>query len=357
MVKKKLLAAVTLSALGSLSAAQADELLDDRWYAAPFGTFVQPGGDRSAHSGWGGGLGLGKIINEHLNIEVRGLYQNLEGAKANGNWDLTGGTVDAQYFLFRDTFSPYAVIGVGGINSTHNGDSGAGFIGEAGAGFTYELHDNFLIRSDVRYRYNNNFNAKLQPGTEEFHDMTVNLGFVIPFGEKPKAVVAKAEPTPPPPPPAPMPAKLDCSKMDDDKDGVNNCVDKCPTTLPGVEVSIYGCWIVDVKFDNDKDVIKPEYFPKLDKVVDRIKQYPDMAFEVQGHTSNTGSYKHNLDLSERRALAVKKYLTKGSHSPNITSHGYSWDRPIDTNETEEGRANNRRVQLEVDSKAQQPLKK
>jgi OOP family OmpA-OmpF porin len=185
--------------------------------------------------------------------------------------------------------------------------------------------------------------------------MTVNLGFVIPFGEKPKPVVAKVVPTPPPP--APAPAKLDCSKMDDDKDGVNNCLDKCPTTLPGVEVSIYGCWIVDVKFDNDKDIIKPQYFPKLDKVVDRIKQYPDMAFEVQGHTSNTGSYKHNMDLSERRALAVKKYLTKGTHNPNISSHGYSWDKPVDTNETEEGRANNRRVQLEVDGKAQQPLKK
>ncbi|OQW76372.1 MAG: flagellar motor protein MotB, partial [Proteobacteria bacterium ST_bin11] len=64
-----------------------------------------------------------------------------------------------------------------------------------------------------------------------------------------------------------------------------------------------------------------------------------------------------MDLSERRALAVKKYLTKGTHNPNISSHGYSWDKPVDTNETEEGRANNRRVQLEVDGKAQQPLKK
>lgn len=149
----------------------------------------------------------------------------------------------------------------------------------------------------------------------------------------------------------------DCSQMDDDHDGVNNCNDKCPDTLPGVEVSIHGCWILDVKFDNDKDVIKPQYFHKLDKAAAIIKQYPDTAFEVQGHTSNTGSYKHNMDLSERRALAVKKYLTKGSQSPNITSKGYSWDRPVDTNETAEGQANNRRVQLEINGKAQQPLRR
>lgn len=354
MFKKKLFFAA-LSAFSVMSMAHADEFLDNRWYVAPFGTFVQPGGDRSAHSGWGGGLGVGKILNEHFNVEIRGFYQDLEGAKGNGDWDLTGGTADVQYYFFRDKFSPYAVIGVGGMNSSHNFGSGAGFIGEAGAGFTYELHDNFLIRSDVRYRYNNNFNAKLQPGTEEFHDMTVNVGFEIPFGEKPKAVVAKA----PEPTPVPVPAKVvaDCSTMDDDHDGVNNCNDKCPGSLPGVQVSIHGCWILEVKFDNDKDIIKPQYFQNLDHAAAIIKQHPDKSFEVQGHTSNTGTYEHNLDLSERRALAVKKYLTKGSSAPNITSKGYSWDRPIDTNETEEGRANNRRVQLEVDGQPQVPLKR
>ena len=55
--------------------------------------------------------------------------------------------------------------------------------------------------------------------------------------------------------------------------------------------------------------------------------------------------------------AVKNYLSKKGHIPNLTSKGYSWDRPIDTNETAEGQANNRRVQLEVDGKAQEPLRK
>ena len=147
----------------------------------------------------------------------------------------------------------------------------------------------------------------------------------------------------------------DCKTLDSDSDGVNDCIDKCPNTIPGAKVSVLGCWIVDIKFDNDKATIKPEYFQNLDNVANRIKEYPDLLIEVQGHTSKTGSFQHNMDLSERRAVAVKNYLTNGSHSANITSRGYGWTRPIDTNDTETGRANNRRVQLEVNGQAQQPL--
>jgi OOP family OmpA-OmpF porin len=320
------------------------------FYVAHFGTFIQPGGDRNSNNGWGGGMGFGKMIDEHFNVELKGFYQGLSGANGNGSWDLTGGTADVQYFISRDTFSPYTVLGIGAMNSSHNGGSGTGFIGEAGAGLTYEVSDNFLIRSDVRYRYNNNFNANLQPGTNEFHDMVVNLGFVVPLGPKPVAPVAVAEI------PAPTPvAVADCSTMDGDNDGVNDCDDQCPTTLPGARVSIKGCWIVDVEFDNDKDIIKPEYFGNLDNVAKRIQEHPELVIEIQGHTSKTGGFKHNMNLSDRRAMAVKKYLVDGTHSTNLTTRGYGWTRPIDTNDTEAGRTHNRRVQLEVDGQPQQPL--
>jgi OOP family OmpA-OmpF porin len=175
-------------------------------------------------------------------------------------------------------------------------------------------------------------------------------GFVIPLGPKPVA----PEPVVEAPAPTPV-AVADCSTMDDDKDGVNNCDDLCPTTLPGVPVSIKGCWIVDVKFDFDKYDIKPEYYGNLDNVVKKIQEHPDMAMQVQGHTDNVGTFKYNQKLSERRANAVKKYLIDGTHNPMITSRGFSFSKPIDTNETEAGRANNRRVQLEVEGASQQPL--
>jgi OOP family OmpA-OmpF porin len=147
----------------------------------------------------------------------------------------------------------------------------------------------------------------------------------------------------------------DCSTLDGDKDGVNDCDDLCPNTLPGVPVSIKGCWIVDVKFDFDKYDIKSRYFVKLDEAAKKIKEHPEKVIEVQGHTDNKGSFQYNQGLSERRADAVKKYLIEGSGRTDITSRGFSFSKPIDTNETEAGRANNRRVQLEVEGQPQQPL--
>lgn len=140
----------------------------------------------------------------------------------------------------------------------------------------------------------------------------------------------------------------DCSALDDDADGINNCIDTCPATLKGAHVNPFGCWIVDIKFDNDKSEIKPQYYPELDNAVTVIKHNPGVNIEVQGHTSSTGTVAYNQRLSERRALAVKDYLSRNTQGGAIlTSRGYGLTRPIDTNETEEGRANNRRVQLEV----------
>lgn len=148
----------------------------------------------------------------------------------------------------------------------------------------------------------------------------------------------------------PVPAPVvTCATTDTDTDGVNDCDDKCPNTLSGTHVNQYGCWVVDVKFDNDRSTIKPQYHHELDEVAAAIANHPEVHVEVQGHTSNTGTAPYNLKLSERRAQAVKKYLAH--HIPDgskrLSAHGYGLTQPIDTNDTEEGRANNRRVQLNV----------
>ncbi|MDO9214594.1 MAG: OmpA family protein [Methylococcales bacterium] len=152
--------------------------------------------------------------------------------------------------------------------------------------------------------------------------------------------------TPVPKPPA---VNIDCSQLDSDGDGVNDCNDKCPNTIKGTPVNRLGCWIVDVKFDNDRSEIKPQYFALLDKLAtDITANFANLTIEVQGHTSNTASAAHNLKLSVRRANAVADYLNKRIRGPHkLVPHGYGLTRPIDTNETEAGRANNRRVQLEV----------
>jgi OOP family OmpA-OmpF porin len=149
--------------------------------------------------------------------------------------------------------------------------------------------------------------------------------------------------------PIPKPPAIDCSQLDSDGDGVNDCDDKCPNTLKGTPVNKFGCWIVEVKFDNDSSEIKPQYFSLLNKLASDITaNFPNLTIEVQGHTSNTASASYNMRLSVRRADAVAKYLNKRIHGPHkLIPRGYGLTRPIDTNATAAGRANNRRVQLEV----------
>ncbi|MDD1608262.1 MAG: OmpA family protein, partial [Methylococcaceae bacterium] len=151
------------------------------------------------------------------------------------------------------------------------------------------------------------------------------------------------------PVPKPPVVSVDCSQLDSDGDGVNDCVDKCPNTLKGTPVNKFGCWIVEVKFDNDRSNIKPQYFALLNKLAaDITANFPNLTIEVQGHTSSTASAPYNMKLSIRRADAVATYLNKRIHGPHkLIPRGYGLTRPIDTNETEAGRANNRRVQLEV----------
>lgn len=334
MLKKNLLTIASLTSVGFLPLAQAaDQIQDDRWYVAPFASFVKTGGDRNASDGWGGGMGVGKIIDKHFNVELKGFYEEF------GPWSLTGGTADVQYYFFRDKFSPYTVVGLGGMNSCASVDCGAGFIGEAGAGFTYELHDNFLLRSDVRYRYNNNLNAQVQPGTDEFHDMTVNVGFVIPFGDKPKSGTPIAA--------APV---ASCSTLDSDSDGVNDCLDQCPGTVKGSKVDNKGCPVRLVlsgqhfKYDSAELTLNAKEI--LDGVAGSLVSYPQKNdIEVQGHTSSEGTNAYNMKLSQRRAKSVVDYLKMKGVTNKLTAKGYGETQPISDNSTEAGKSENRRVEL------------
>ena len=342
MLKNKLFAIAALSSAGFLPLAQAtDHPQDDRFYVAPFASFIKSGGDRNASDGWGGGMGLGKILDQHFNVELRGFYQEFGGS--NGPWSMTGGTADLQYYFFRDKFSPYTVVGIGGMNSCASANCGAGVIAETGVGFSYELHDNFLLRSDVRYRYNNNLNAHVQPGTDESHDMTVNVSFVIPFGDKPKHL-AKAEPFIAPA------VVADCSTLDSDNDGVNNCLDQCPGTLKGANVDAEGCIIKlvlkGVKFKYDSAELTPTAMDVLGGVAENIVAYPQKNdIEVHGHASSEGPEDYNMKLSEQRSVSVVNFLKSKGVTNKLIAQGYGETQPIADNHTEAGRRANRRIEL------------
>ena len=101
-----------------------------------------------------------------------------------------------------------------------------------------------------------------------------------------------------------------------------------------------------ITFDTGSDVIKPESGPTLRNILKVLTDDPALRFEVQGHTDSQGSAKVNGPLSERRAGAVKAWLVgQGVDASRLTVKGLGDTKPIDTNETAEGRANNRRVEF------------
>jgi OmpA-OmpF porin, OOP family len=104
----------------------------------------------------------------------------------------------------------------------------------------------------------------------------------------------------------------------------------------------------NIYFDFDKTTLKKESFVELNKVVDFLKQNPHVEIEIAGHTDSKGSDDYNLNLSQGRSQSVVDYIvSQGIDSNRLTAHGYGESKPIDTNDTDEGRANNRRVEFTI----------
>jgi len=107
-------------------------------------------------------------------------------------------------------------------------------------------------------------------------------------------------------------------------------------------VAVYG-----ILFDFDQDSIRPDSKPTLDEIAKLLRDKPELKLKIVGHTDNQGSAEYNLDLSRRRASNVVLALTRDYDiaADRLTSEGAGLTQPIAPNDTEEGRAKNRRVEL------------
>jgi outer membrane protein OmpA-like peptidoglycan-associated protein len=128
-----------------------------------------------------------------------------------------------------------------------------------------------------------------------------------------------------------------------DEDG---CPDEAPAFVRITEDKIE----IDqkIQFTSGKSRILSVSFPILDSVAQVMKDYPDVTIQIEGHTDSDGSEGYNLRLSQSRADAVRAYLTEqGITAARLESVGYGETRPIDTNRTTAGKANNRRVEFRI----------
>lgn len=112
----------------------------------------------------------------------------------------------------------------------------------------------------------------------------------------------------------------------------------------------------DITFGVDSSDISPSFRTALDSVAQSMIQYPDSLIDVMGHTDSTGADSYNLGLSERRADSVANYLvSRGVSRARIETVGYGERYPIASNETTEGRALNRRVEIKITPISQQDV--
>lgn len=228
-------------------------------------------------------------------------------------------------------------------------------IGNLGLGAYYRINDVLSLRGEARAIHN--FDNNWWEGMALAGLNVVLGGHLAPAPIVPPAPEPEPMPEPEPvPEPEPMPPVV-IEDGDDDKDGVLNSIDACPNTPLNVVVDERGCPVkIDVNdalkmelrvfFDNDKSVIKDQYKPEIQKVAEKMNEYPNSTAAIEGHASKTGpSAKYNKRLSEARASAVKSMLVNqfGIAPTRISTVGYGYERPIAPNNTAEGRAMNRRV--------------
>lgn len=157
---------------------------------------------------------------------------------------------------------------------------------------------------------------------------------------------------------------LACEGFDKDSDGVNDCLDQCPTEGFGQKVDEVGCLVpvtIDlssasgVPFDDNKSTLRPDAIEVINEAIDMLNRYPDIRIEVAGHAYTRGTDEFNQNLSERRAKIVYDYfVTNGiSKSRLVGPVGYGSSRPLahmineDGSPNPDGQKTNERVELNV----------
>jgi OmpA-OmpF porin, OOP family len=284
---------------------------------------------------------------------------------------------------------PFAALGVGLLQEDVNADKHLHLALAAGGGLIAPLGWNgWALRLDGRLQPQFN-GGESAAGEDYLLDYAVGLGLQIPMTwmyDRP--LVEPAEPDCPLAVVDPATGRRDCS-VDTDGDGVDDTLDHCPGTPEGATVDARGCLQVRVSGDADRDgvpdaqdacpgtqrglqvdargcvVAQRTAVPgvsfeadsarlteqgraTLDGVAQTLLAQEDLRVEIAGHTDSVGAEAFNTLLSQRRADAVRTYLmARGVDGARLTAVGYGELEPIASNDTEDGRRANRRVELRI----------
>jgi len=341
-MKKNLLCLAVLAASFSPAAFAID--YDDRWYLSGTGGVNFQDSSRNTSDTGEFGIGIGRSFDSRWSLDM-GVYS--ANAQFDFNNDLNfsqwGAAADLRYH-FREanrSWWPYLKAGVGiqraeeEFNAFPNPNSPGqrkdnNLTVDFGAGLqaSYEFVD---MRLEAGVRNSLDDQSRVAPTEDRFSDGYVKVSVLVPLG-------ARAAPPPPPALPAPpIAAAAGCETLDDDGDGVNNCLDRCPDSQAGQAVGPDGCAVpltIDLKgvnFDFDRATLRSDAVSVLNEAVGILRQYPQLRVEVAGHTDLCGSDVYNQGLSDRRARTVYDFLTSNGVDGGrlVGPIGYGESRPLE----------------------------
>lgn len=371
------------------------------WYVSPMFSYTFADSDRGLDDAIGGKLSVGKKVTSGLTLELTGFFSVADAEDGVGDSaELKGAGLGANVFLLNSLPDLYLALALmrGGV-SDHPGviTDYEGTVFDLGLGYLLSLGDRVKLRAEAIYRTDahDRKNAGIDPGNKHFQDGVINLGLLFPLGtpeapaEEPVEVVEAVAVEAPvdsdgdgvpdandncPDTPAGIQVGADGCPVDTDGDGIPDYLDECPNSPAGAKVLQNGCALtgdcrrprageqVDqngcaveqrfilkgVKFEFDSDRLTEDAKLILNEVAGTLQAYPDVSVELQGHTDNIGSDAYNQGLAERRAISVKTYLSgREVEAARMTPVGYGEAQPIASNDSEEGREENRRVELKV----------
>ena len=349
MMKHKALSALIAVAMigGGVSTAYAQE---GSWYLAPrLGTDFSDSSRRTDSSLYTG-LGFGAWVNPHFAVDFEYGINNADfknsSFRAGHQWESVSVGVSGRWFFGDEgsAWRPYVMGGLGAVrHAAYSGfiqESGWDPMATLGGGVQYSFNDRMALRGEIAGRYDrdNNSLAGQYPNSGDYNhfvDGIVSVGLTIGFGGESAPEPAPVVAAPPPPPPEAAPEEPVVTEVVIDLRGVNFKFDRPRSNETDITPSLQ---------EPTADSIAI-----LDQAVDVLSRNPSVQVELGGNTDSVGTEAYNQKLSERRAQIVYDYLTShGVSASQIAGvKGFGESNPIDTNDTKEGRARNRRTEMTV----------